>query len=374
MRNPNPPGNYPHSEKVYPINLLDLMNFCDSGPIGSSPFGVWIKHQDTGELIYARIFDVELLKEIPFFNTDPLVTKRSDIVEGEQSSFVRNISHTDKLILVLNFLIKWAYEVYSLDSNTRNYKKFLEEYVTYKEEPQDDVDYYHIEMIKEKLPEVDNIDDCLNLFNSADVFPFKDDRVLLHSKKFYGAIEYMLMTHTRLMDLSRKTKKSRHIPGYYKSAYDFIQQPKTVVYIGASDVRRTVADPNTPYLIQDKLEERDIVGDEPIVYTKNNVLYLIQKTVLGTLRAACYVCKRWEDEEINVGYHQSKHMEIIDKTVIIYKIIDETLTAVQIVRPRGTSGTEKEFETIEEIEDLAEEEFYEVLLLFDNKYAALLRL
>jgi hypothetical protein len=362
---PTAPGNYPHSDIVSETTFEILVEICGTDEIlQQSSLGIWMLHAGSNEILYARLRDIENINEINVsIVDDPLIEDNRERMLSTVD-FVQEVSYRDKLVLVLNELIKWMYVVYSIDTDTVDYITFLHKYMTHLAEPADDIGYYDISTIKEKFPAVKNVAGCMDILRK--VFPYKKRRIVLHSEAFYQSIEYILNIYSRSMKLGRKVKHAHRMPGYYRSIYDFIPRNKTVIFIGTADTRKSVTDPNVLYTILDTMLEEYNIREDPLIYSdglavegKVPILYLIQNTRLGDYKSAIAVCISWKNQ-INSGY-RTEPSDVIIKT-LVYRIMNGGLNPVAVIN--DISGEESE----------GEDDFVEVVLFENGKYAALMRL
>lgn len=359
---PAAPLNVRTSTLIYPCNAEWFERFCDAPPIGRSNIGLWGSHRASGEVLYVRTTKAPNLS-IPFINQDPLMSEQgqSDPVRG---SFVSASAARDRMAVVIREHLKWYFEIYSLYHGKIDVSAFVEECLGFvSPEQHEDLYYTQIQLVTDVLPRVNSVADVLEHIE-AFVPQIEENKVLLHSEKYYRCMVYTLGKHSNTFSLRASLADRRHIKGFYTSLYDFKKHSNTLLIAGRSPVAqhtegKTIGHNNR---VITELRSTLLGSVDPLIYdSAGGVKYLVQATQVANAGAAYTVCEAWHVKGKNPGYFSLTSTEMPIATVV-YLLEDNEL------KP---SAYLLEGESVDALRD--GEPFYE-MIFSEKKYFALMRL
>lgn len=351
IHGPIEPLNLDHSNLIHPI---DFETAAKENIIGRSKVGVWIKQVKNTLILYYRVSDTDnknFLK-IRFLAEDPI-----GLLDIEQKSSISEYARKEKEFIIVSAYLKWLLEVYVFEfsEETNPLEDFILDHLGY-DNKKPEVDYYKTEEVSQVIPSVKNFEEALRIVGK--IIPIKDQKVILHDFSFRNKMKYYLTRHYNSIQYGVSPKIERVIEDFFRSAYDFKKNPRTILIPGTSEVSnyekaggKDVIEA-TDYLYYDSGRE------SPIVYQENNLLYLVQNSILEDFGSALRISTEWIVNHRNIGYHAAS-MDKIEGNYVIYEISKGSLNPVFSVKD-GNSP-------IAELIDYGEH--YE-----KRRYAALLRL
>ena len=360
---PCAPINVPHSNIILRTPISWIVNLCGNDPYTMSPLGVYCTDRETGENLYVRTdknmsldLDVDIAWD-PFGELDEQVLNTNNID--------RRMAEHNKLSRVLKSVFKWLYEVWSATQPhiIGSSLLFMRETITYMDPAASEDAYYNISNISIKLPEVTNISDALKYLTEQGVFIIKSSnaKIVLHSKKYKESIEYILKRYESVLYTS--SGPSKHIKDYYISPYDFAKKPNTVILLG--DTNPLASDQSyTKHSFQTYLDPMDLAKGSQILYATSDILYILQPTIFGNVKAAYNTSLAWLITGTNTPDADEEQVDIT-KEYVVYGVQLGNVLPIKHVHAISTSDTESD-------EDI--NGFVEILEYMPGKYAAMLRI
>ena len=322
ITSPREPYNVDHTNEIKETDYAMIIDFCGNEPAGASPKGIWIPFQETNEILYFRVADRQnkKFKNVIFLDTDPLMS------ENEEESVVKTFAQKERDFAIITHLLKWALEVFFYETKD-DYKSFSFIYLDYNKTPVDENTYYNTLIVTQVVPQVDNLNECIDYIKQ--VIPFKGGKLKLHSNSFLERINYILEKHQRAVRMLSSVKASKIIPNFYRSIFDFATHSKTQIHTGNVSIKQLLARKN-PFDINDAIVYNENQR-QPFVYSQKGTLYLVQNTILDDLGSALRVAYGWIVAKINLGYKPESMdsiQEILSYNFIIYKLVNGTLEPV----------------------------------------------
>ena len=328
---PREPCNVNHSYEIIPLKYDMILKLSKNKPIGQSGLGVWIPWKRTTSIVYLRVADLDSkeFNSIEHIGVDPLLSN------SNLQSVIQTYAQKEREFTIITQLIKWLFEIFYTETKL-DYLKFVESYIAYKSKPVNEDTYYNITQVTQVIPNAESLGVAIKFVKQ--VIPSKPTSTevsdyntlfFLHNQEFHTQITYILMKHQRSVRLIAPIKSQRIISGFYRSIFDFKQQPNTKIYTSNVSARDIVSRQN-PFQIVDIIiynPSRKI----PIVYRQTNKLYLIQNTILEDLSSALQISITWAIEGYNIGYNpvpMNTRKEILSHSFVIFKVYNGTLVCV----------------------------------------------
>jgi len=301
---PSQPENIANMKQFETVSFDDAVSFLGE-PVAISQNskgeydGLWFKILDIEYGEYVPINPISNNGELPIGPRNPII-----------STGVQITNRLTKLRKTLNIIIQLMRFLYELVRTTEGYdiKTFVDKYFVMDQNFNgDSANYYDLEKISRKLPDVQNVEKAINVLSTVAPTLFNQGKIIMYNAQFTDRIVKLLQDYSNI-NFGLPFKQIEYINNYYETEQDFNQYSFSKIFTDEKDFNAWLSTLKSSqnysrfFGIHNKIDLNLLTNTDPYLYMDSNgKIYIIQNVIGGKKQKAINVAVYWLNHEINIG-------------------------------------------------------------------------
>jgi len=260
--------------------------------------------------LWFRIMDIvqgEYVPIVPMIGFQDKVIGLPNPIVSTGISVTERLSRLRRTLNIIIQIIRWLYELARSKQNIDPFGFADQFLVMDKADVIDSSTYYRLDNIHRRLPNVETIQEAIEILEQRAPTLFNNGRIVMYSPTFADRIVRMLSDYSNLR-YGIESQQIEFLENFYINESDFDEVPNSKIFMNEKDLTawtlslKSSQNYSRYFNIRTKVEIAMGFSPDPFMYeTEDGKIYTIQNVVGGTKSKALAVANVWYQFKVNIG-------------------------------------------------------------------------